>query len=296
MATLQGIAEISLIQGLLFAAVSIGSYITFRFLNFPDLSPEGTFPLGAAVGATLISQGMAPWAATAAGMGAGAAGGLVTGLLYTKLHINSILAGILTLTATYTVNLRVMDRPNVAILTERTMFDEIYGLFGLRSNQYSLMIVLGVIVGIVTVILTWLFRTDFGLAIRATGDNEEMIRGLGVNTDNTTLAGLALANGLVGLCGALVAQYQGFADAGMGVGTIVAAFAGLLIGETLFPRRGVGWALVSVCLGVVVYRLILTSALYFGAESTDLKLISAALVVIVLSLPTLARRYKIMRM
>jgi putative ABC transport system permease protein len=294
--TLQGIGEISLIQALLFALVSIGSYITFRFLSFPDLSPEGTFPLGAAVGATLITHGSTPWAATLAGTGAGVAGGLVTGLLYTKLHINSILAGILTLTATYTANLRVMGRPNVAILNEQTVFDDVYGVLGLPSNQYSLMLVLGAIVGIATVTLAWLFRTDFGLAIRATGDNDGMIRSLGVNTDNTTLVGLALANGLAGLSGALVAQYQGFADAGMGVGTIVAAFAGLLIGEALFRKSGVGWVLVSVALGVLVYRLILTSALYLGAESTDLKLISAVLVAIVLSVPAFAARYKMLRM
>jgi putative tryptophan/tyrosine transport system permease protein len=293
--TLQGIIEISLIQGLLFATISLGSYITFRFLSFPDLSPEGTFPLGAAVGATLLSHGVSPWTAAVAGMGAGAAGGLLTGLLYTKLRINGILAGILTLTATYTINLRVMGRPNVAILTEPTLFDEIYGFVGLKQDQYSLMIVLGVIVGLVVVVLTWLFQTDFGLAIRATGDNEGMIRGLGVNTNNTTLVGLALANGLVGLSGALVAQYQGFADVGMGVGTIVAAFAGLIIGETLFRARGVGWAIISVVLGVILYRLLLTSALYLGADSTDLKLISALLVASVLSLPALGRRYKIKR-
>jgi putative tryptophan/tyrosine transport system permease protein len=295
MDTLQGITEISLIQGLLFAVVSIGTYITFRFLSFPDLSPEGTFPLGAAVGATLLSHGISPWTATLAGMGAGAAGGLLTGVLYTKLHINGILAGILTLTATYTVNLRVMGRPNVAILTEPTVFDDVYASIGLNPDQYSLMIVLGLMVGIVVVVLTWLFHTDVGLAIRATGDNEGMIRGLGVNTARTTVVGLALANGLVGMAGALVAQYQGFADAGMGIGTIVAAFAGLIIGETVFPRRGVGWAIVSVVLGVILYRFLLTSALYFGADSTDLKLISAVLVAAVLSLPSLGRRYRIQR-
>jgi putative ABC transport system permease protein len=295
MNTLQGIIEISLIQGLLFAVVSVGTYITFRFLSFPDLSPEGTFPLGAAVSATLISNGLSPGTATLAAMGAGAAGGLVTGLLYTKLHINGILAGILTLTATYTINLRVMSRPNVAILTEPTVFDKVYEAVGLDGGQYSLMIVLAGFVAFVVAGLTWLFQTDFGLAVRATGDNEAMIRGLGVNTDYTTLAGLTLANALVGMAGALVAQYQGFADVGMGVGTIVAAFAGLIIGETLFRGRVVGWAIVSVVLGVIVYRFLLTSALYFGADSTDLKLISAVLVAAVLSLPALGRRYRIRR-
>jgi putative ABC transport system permease protein len=295
MNTLQGIVEISVIQGLLFAVVSIGSYITFRFLSFPDLSPEGTFPLGAAVGATLLAHGISPWTATVAGMGAGAAGGFLTALLYTKLGINGILAGILTLTATYTVNLRVMTRPNVAILTEPTVFDDLYAAFGLNASQYSLMAVLAVFVGVVVVGLTWFFHTEFGLAIRATGDNEGMIRGLGVSTDTTTLVGLTLANALVGTAGALVAQYQGFADVGMGVGTIVAAFAGLIIGETVFRGRVVGWALISVVLGVVLYRLLLTSALYFGAESSDLKLISAVLVAAVLSLPALGRRYRIKR-
>jgi putative tryptophan/tyrosine transport system permease protein len=295
MNTLQGIVEISLIQGLLFAVISIGSYITFRFLSFPDLSPEGTFPLGAAVCATLIAHGISPWTATVAGMGAGAAGGFLTALLYTKLGINGILAGILTLTATYTVNLRVMTRPNVAILTEPTVFDDLYAAFGLNASQYSLMAVLAVFVGLVVVGLTWLFHTEFGLALRATGDNEGMIRGLGVSTDTTTLVGLTLANALVGTAGALVAQYQGFADVGMGVGTIVAAFAGLIIGETVFRGRVVGWAIISVVLGVVLYRLLLTSALYFGAESSDLKLISAVLVAAVLSLPALGRRYRIKR-
>jgi putative tryptophan/tyrosine transport system permease protein len=295
MNTLQGIFEISLIQGLLFAIVSIGSYITFRFLSFPDLSPEGTFPLGAAVGATLIAHGISPWTATAAGMGAGAVGGFLTAVLYTKLGINGILAGILTLTATYTVNLRVMTRPNVAILTEPTVFDDLYAVLGLNASQYSLMAVLAVFVGVVVAGLTWLFHTEFGLSLRATGDNEGMIRGLGVSTDTTTLVGLTLANALVGTAGALVAQYQGFADVGMGVGTIVAAFAGLIIGETVFRGRVVGWALISVVLGVLLYRLLLTSALYFGAESSDLKLISAVLVAAVLSLPALGRRYRIKR-
>jgi putative ABC transport system permease protein len=295
MNTLQGIVEISLIQGLLFAIVSIGSYITFRFLSFPDLSPEGTFPLGAAVGATLIAHGISPWTATAAGMGAGAVGGFLTAVLYTKLGINGILAGILTLTATYTVNLRVMTRPNVAILTEPTVFDDLYAVLGLNASQYSLMAVLAVFVGVVVAGLTWLFHTEFGLSLRATGDNEGMIRGLGVSTDTTTLVGLTLANALVGTAGALVAQYQGFADVGMGVGTIVAAFAGLIIGETVFRGRVVAWALISVVLGVLLYRLLLTSALYFGAESSDLKLISAVLVAAVLSLPALGRRYRIKR-
>jgi putative ABC transport system permease protein len=295
MNTLQGIVEISLIQGLLFATVSIGSYITFRFLSFPDLSPEGTFPLGAAVGATLIAHGISPWTATAAGMGAGAVGGFLTAVLYTKLGINGILAGILTLTATYTVNLRVMTRPNVAILTEPTVFDDLYAVLGLNASQYSLMAVLAAFVGVVVAGLTWLFHTEFGLSLRATGDNEGMIRGLGVSTDTTTLVGLTLANALVGTAGALVAQYQGFADVGMGVGTIVAAFAGLIIGETVFRGRVVGWALISVVLGVLLYRLLLTSALYFGAESSDLKLISAVLVAAVLSLPALGRRYRIKR-
>jgi putative tryptophan/tyrosine transport system permease protein len=295
MATLQGIVEISLIQGLLFAVVSIGSYITFRYLGFPDLSPEGTFPLGAAVGATLIAQGRSPWIATLASIGAGAAGGLVTGVLYTKLGINAILAGILTLTATYTINLRIMGKPNVEILSDRTVFDEIDAALGLSGDPRSLIPVLAVIVGLVVVVLTWLFHTDLGLAIRATGDNEAMIRGLGVNTATTTLIGLALANGLAAMAGALVAQDQGFADIGMGIGTIVAAFAGLIIGEALFRARGVGWALVSVVLGVIVYRLILTSALYFGADATDLKLISAVLVVAVLSVPALGRRYRLKR-
>jgi putative tryptophan/tyrosine transport system permease protein len=295
MNTLQGIVEISLIQGLLFATVSIGSYITFRFLSFPDLSPEGTFPLGAAVGATLIAHGISPWTATAAGMGAGAVGGFLTAVLYTKLGINGILAGILTLTATYTVNLRVMTRPNVAILTEPTVFDDLYAVLGLNASQYSLMAVLAAFVGVVVAGLTWLFHTEFGLSLRATGDNEGMIRGLGVSTDTTTLVGLTLANALVGTAGALVAQYQGFADVGMGVGTIVAAFAGLIIGETVFRGRVVGWALISVVLGVLLYRLLLTSALYFGAESSDLKLISAVLVAAVLSLPALGRHYRIKR-
>lgn len=284
------ILALSLDEGLLYAFMALGVWLSFRVLAFPDLTVDGSFPLGAAVAAVLIAGGQNPFLATAAGLGAGLLAGLGTGLLHTKLGINPLLAGILMMTALYSINLGVMGRSNVALLNVPTVFELTQRTLGIADKLLNSLLVTGVLVAVVVGLLVWFLHTELGLALRATGDNEAMIRGLGVNTDATKLVGLSLANGLAALSGALVAQAQGFADVGMGIGMIVAGLASIILGEALFRTRAVGPSLLAVAGGSFVYRLIITIALRLGFGPSNLKLVTALLVVIALSLPALQGR------
>jgi len=274
---------VALDLGLIFAVMALGVYISFRILDFADLTVDGSFTSGAATTAALIVAGVDPWLATAAAFVVGLVAGGITGVLHAKGGINPLLAGILTQIALYSINLRIMGRANVPLLRADTIITPLREAKVL-GTPVSVAIFLGVAVAL-TALLVWLLSTDFGLAMQATGDNQAMIRSLGVNTDGMKIIGLSLSNGLVALCGALIAQYQGFADIGMGIGLIVAGLASVIIGQAIFGQRTVLVAAAAVVVGSVVYRLVIQLALMIGFNPNDMKLISAVLVVIALLLP-----------
>lgn len=272
--------------------MALGVYITFRVLSFPDLSVDGSFPLGGAVAAVFIINGVNPWLATVAAFGAGCISGLGTALLNTKLRINALLAGILMMVALYSINLLIMGRSNMPLLREVTVFDHVADFLGTDTSlalSISFMVVLAIIV---LAVLNWFLRTEIGLALRATGDNEQMVRGLGGNTDMTTMLGVSMSNGFVALSGSLIAQNQGFTDVGMGIGMIVMGLASVIIGEGLFRPKGVTTILLAVFGGTFVYRLFISIALRLGLPPTNLKLITALLVVAALSIPFIRKKLR----
>ena len=280
-------------QGLLWALLAIGVYLTFRVLDIADLTVEGSFPLGAATAATLLTAGYHPIAAILAACAAGMLGGVVTGFLCTKLKIPALLAGILTMIALYSVNLRIMGKANLPLLQQDTIFT-IWQFTGLDKGMTTLVIG-AIIVLIVAVLNYWFFGTEIGAAVRATGNNPNMIRANGINTDAMVVLGLLLSNGLVAMSGALVAQSNGFADVGMGVGTIVIGLASVIIGEVLFGTRSFKNCLISVILGSIVYRAVIAVVLQMGMPPNDLKLFTAILVAIALSLPLIQARFNALR-
>ena len=288
-----GVLVFSFYEGLVFGLVAIGVYLTFRVLSFPDLSVDGTFPLGAAVAAVLIVNGVNPFLATLCAFCSGLGAGLLTGLLNTRLRLPALLAGIIMMVALYSVNLRIMGGANVSLLREVTAFDKVAGLLGLSSGSIEVSISLAVVIAIIVfLILNWFLRTEVGLALRATGDNEQMVRALGSDTNKNILLGCAISNGLVSLAGAIVAQGQGFADVGMGIGMIVMGLASVIIGEALVRPRGVARLLLAVVVGAFVYRLFITIALRLGMAPGDLKLITAVLVIIVLAVPHIRKKIR----
>jgi putative ABC transport system permease protein len=290
LAALSNVLPFSLYEGLVFGFVAIGVYLTFRVLGFPDLTVDGSFTLGGAVAAVLIVNGVNPFLATLAALGAGLCAGLATSLLNTKLRIPALLASILVMVALYSINLRIMGGANVSLLREVTIFDQVSELLGVEARIAYQLVVAGVLAVIVFFILNWFLRTEIGLALRATGDNEQMVRGFGVNTDMTTILGVSIANGLVALGGAVVAQGQGFADVGMGIGMIVMGLAAVIIGEALFRPKGVARLLLAVLGGTFIYRLLISIALRLGMAPGDLKLITAILVIIALAVPYLQKK------
>lgn len=277
-------------QGFLFAFLGLGVLITFRFFRFPDLTAEGSYPLGGAVAAKLILSGWDPFSATVAATLAGSAAGIVTALVHTKLKINNIIAGIIVMTALYTVNLRVMDAANLPLLDKPSVFGEIVAFlnrfgFGLRDNAYTTIPIAFVLLGLASLALIWFFRTDLGLAVRATGQNEPMILSLGVDIDKTKVVGLALSNGFIAFSGALIAQNHGFSDIGMGIGILVAGAAAVLIGETIFGDRTVAWWVLAAIIGMLIYQFLAAAALRVGFTANDLKLITAVLLLAALAVP-----------
>lgn len=300
---MESVITSALEQGLLYGFMVLGVFLTFRVLDFPDLTVDGSLPLGAAVTAVIVTSGHSPWLATIAGAAAGLGAGLVTGLLHLLLKSGDrnstnygpkLLAGILVMTSLYTVNLRVMGGSNIPLLRQTNVFEQIGGWLSVHMTGWWLILVLAILMLIVKYILDWFLHTEMGLALQATGDNEQMLRSLGVNTNVVRVIGLGLANALVALSGSLVAQYQGFADVGMGIGTIVAGLAGVVIGEVIFGTRSISWVLFSAIGGSIVYRLLISVSLRLGIAPTDLKLFTALLVVVALSVPTVRR--KVIRM
>ena len=276
-------------QGLLWSLLAIGVYITYRLLDVADLTTEGTFPLGGAIAASAIVGGFPPLVATLFGFGGGMLAGLVSGVLHTKLKIPALLAGIITMTGLYSINSRVMgNSPNISLIGEARLFNFFENL-GLAKN--TAVIVLGVLVAfLVILLLSLFFRTEIGLAIISTGDNQAMSEANGINTDSTKILGYMLSNGCIALAGALIAQNNGFADLNAGVGTIVIGLASIIIAEVLFPNKPLFLRFITVVLGTIIYRFILAIILEFPIEANDNKLFSALVLVICLSLPLLKQK------
>lgn len=277
--------------GLVYSFVALGVYLAFRVLDFPDLTVDGSFPLGAAVTAVLIIAGVNPWVAAAVAMLAGAAAGIVTAILNVRFGILNLLASILTMIALFSVNLRVMGKPNVALINEDTMISAFYGL-GLRDFMVR-PIAVGVL-AVVALILVWRFlESDAGLAMRATGANARMARAQGVDTNRQVYIGMALSNALVALGGALFAQTNGFADVTSGIGTIVVGLAAVIIGETVLGGRSLLLALIGCVIGSILYRIAIQTALSIdgiGLQASDLNFVTAVLVTVALVLPRLRRK------
>jgi putative ABC transport system permease protein len=271
--------------GILWGIMSLGVYITFRVLNFADLTVDGSFTLGGAISAVMAARGVNPLLAVIIAMIGGMAAGLCTGLLHTKLRIPGLLASILTQIALYSINLRVMGSPNVPLLRVTTIFTWLQEA-GFPTRWISFFIGL-IFMCAVIALMYWFFGTEIGSAIRATGDNAHMIRALGVHTDTTMILGLVMGNALVALAGGLVAQQQGYGDIGMGTGAIVIGLAAIIIGEVLFSKKNFLFRLAGVVFGSIIYRIVITLVLRFGLKSTDLKLFTAVLVALALYLPVL---------
>ncbi|MDH3596110.1 MAG: ABC transporter permease [Rhodospirillales bacterium] len=277
-----GALEIGCVYGL----VALGVFLSFRVLNFPDLTVDGSFPLGAAVVATLIVAGADPYLATAVAVLAGAAAGLVTAFLNLRFRILHLLASILTMIALYSVNLRIMGRPNVAIIAEPTVITPFEGL-GL-AGLYLKPLVAFAVVAVVAALVARFLVSEYGLAMRATGANPRMARAQGIATAQSTYVGMALSNAMVALGGALFAQMNGFADITIGTGTIVVGLAAVIVGEAIFRGGGIVVAVVACLLGSVIYRLAVALALnadFIGLKASDLNLVTALLVTVALILP-----------
>ncbi|MFW5730512.1 MAG: ABC transporter permease [Desulfonatronovibrionaceae bacterium] len=285
-------------QGLVFGIMALGVYLTFRILNFPDLTVDGSLPLGAGISAVAISRGMDPYLSLVLAFGAGYLAGMVTGILNTKLKILHLLASILTMIALYSVNIRVMNGPNVSLLGADTVLDPVFSL-GIPGYFASPLVFLFFVIIIVTGMALFLY-TEFGQAMLATGDNPQMITTQGVNTHKMIILGVGLSNAMVALSGALVAQNQGAADVNMGVGTIVAGLASVIVGETIFGGSSLLRSIVAVILGSIVYRLAIALALGlelggFSFTPSDLNLITAVLVVFALTMPQIKQRLNLSR-
>ncbi|MCV9935031.1 ABC transporter permease [Boseaceae bacterium BT-24-1] len=283
--------------GLVFALVALGVYITFRVLDFPDLTVDGTLPLGAAVAAAMIAGGINPVWATAAAIIAGCLAGTVTAWLNIRFAILHLLAGILTMTALFSINLRVMGVPNIPLMNRPTVIDFFTWLnpfiaaMGLPARPTLRVMALLIIVTVIAALLARFLKTEFGLAMRATGANPRMARAQGIRTDMYIYVGVALSNGLVALAGALFAQTAGFADVSIGTGTIIAGLAAVILGETIFRTRSIVVAVFSCLIGAIAYRLAIALALnagWLGLRASDLNLVTAVLVGIALMLPGVA--------
>lgn len=279
-------------QGLLWAVLAIGLFITFRILDIADLSIEGTYPLGGAIAVMTIAGGGSSLMAVLFAFFGGCVAGAVTGFLHTKLKIPALLAGILTMIGLYSVNLRIMGRATTSILGEET----VYTFFEESMSKVTATLLVGLLATLVVWFFCYIFfGTELGAAIRATGDNPQMIRAQGVNTDITIMLGLILSNGFVGVTGALLSQSNGYADVNMGTGVLVTGLASIIIGEVLFGTRSFKNWLISVVLGSVVYRGVVAFVLWLGMNPNDLKLLTAVIVAVALALPLIKSKMQKLR-
>ncbi|MBO0485901.1 ABC transporter permease [Vagococcus fluvialis] len=275
-------------QGFLWAVLGLGIYLTFRILNFPDLTTEGSFPLGGAVCVTAITSGVSPILATLLGVGAGMLAGLVTGLLYTKGKIPIILSGILVMSALNSVMLFIMKSPNLSLLNQKKLFNGL-DFLNLPPNYDKIIISLIVLVIVIGGILLFLY-TDLGQAYVATGDNEEMAKSFGINTDRMKILGLMISNGIIGLAGALIAQSEGYADVNKGIGVIVIGLASIILGELLFGELTLSERLIAIVLGSVLYQLLILLVIKLKLDTTYLKLYSSVILAICLMFPQIKQR------
>ncbi len=278
----------AILLGLGFSSLAMGIYISMRIFNIPDITTDGSFTLGGAVTAIMLSSGQPVYYVFIFAFIAGAIAGALTAIIHTRLKVNALLSGILVMTALYSVNLAIMGRSNIPLIGTPSIFQQINGVSELQSQ----LIVLLIFSGIIFFGLSWLLKTDFGLAMRATGNNEVMIRAFGVNTTRMKIAGLALANGLTAVSGFLISQLQGFSDIGMGIGIVILGLGSVMIGEIfmrLLKIRNIAIHLLGVIAGTIIFRLILAFALSIGIDSLYLKLVVAIFVLIVVSIPNLKR-------
>ncbi len=290
MTVAQAILISSISDTVAYVLIAIGVLITLRVLAFPDLTVDGSFVTGGSISAILIASGYNPFLATFAALVGGAICGFITGLLNTKLRITALLAGVLMMVGLYSVNLLIMGRPNTPLIRAVTIFDSVASFLGTSKNTPLVIYVLAAITIILIILLNWFLKTEIGLALRASGDNEQMLRSIGTDTDANILIGCSLSNGLIALCGALVAQRQGFCDVNMGIGIIVMGLACVIIGEALFHSRGVAMTLVAVFVGTFIYRLIIIIVLWLGLSPSLLKLMTACLVIIALATPFIRKK------
>ena len=278
----------SLELGMIYAVLALGVFLSFRTLNMPDLTVDGSIVTGMAVSAVICAGGGNAFAALAGAFIGGALAGLATGLLHTKLKIQAILAGILVMMASYSVNLRIMGKtPNIPLTKSETIYKVADRLL---EPTYGGIIMNFLLLAVIIAVLYLFLQTRLGFVFRATGDNEDMVKACGVSCDSMKLMGLAISNGLVGLAGGMLAQNQAFADINSGVGMMVIGLASVILGEVIFGTKTLLRRLIAAALGAVVYRIIMAQALYLGMESTDMKLVSAAIVAIALSLGLLGEK------
>ncbi|MED0679428.1 ABC transporter permease [Aneurinibacillus thermoaerophilus] len=282
---------VSIESGFIFAIMALGVYLTFRILDFPDLTVDGSFATGGAIGATMITAGFAPFLSTVSAVAAGLLVGAMTGILHTKGKINALLSGILSMIALYSINLRIMGKANVPLLGEETLLTQIKDALSILGD-YGQLFAVAVIALIIKFINDWFLHTEVGLAIRATGNNQRMIRSFSANTDSMIIIGLSLSNGMVALAGALYAQYQGFADVSMGIGMIIIGLASVIIGEAIFGNRTIVWATFAVIGGAIIYRMVVALAMQIGLDPSDMKLMTSLIVIIALIMPRISANYK----
>lgn len=278
----------ALLQGLCFSAIALGIYISMKIFNIPDITTDGSYTLGGVVTAVLLTNHQPSYVILLAVILAGATAGALTGIIHTKLKINALLAGILVMTALYSVNLTILGRSNLPLINLPSLFTIINVVGDANQNTFW---ILAIFVIVITFLIGYLLKTDFGIAMRATGNSESMIRSLGVNTDRMKITGLALANALTALSGYLVAQFQGFADISMGIGIVIVGLGSVIIAETLinwFKLTSVWLSLVLVLTGAVIFQLVLAFTLSIGVDPKLLKIITAGFVLVIVSLPRLS--------
>jgi putative ABC transport system permease protein len=278
--------------GLILSLLALGMFISFKIYNFADITAEGSITLGASIAAALIVSGMNPLSATLIAMAGGFVAGTLTGIIHTKFNINGLLAGILMMTALYSVNLHIMGKSNLPLMSEQTLISWAEDISFIPDNDTAVLAVILSFVAIVGIALYLFFRTNLGTAMRATGNNPQMIRALGVNTGLMITLGLGMANALIALSGAILAQYQGFADVQMGIGMMVWGLASVIIGEAIIGGGSVGMLIIGSIMGSVIFRLLVAVALRLGMNPNDLKLITALFVFVALVLPYITKKMK----
>uniref|UniRef100_UPI00352A648D ABC transporter permease n=1 Tax=Aerococcus urinaeequi TaxID=51665 RepID=UPI00352A648D len=275
-------------QGTIWAVMGLGIYITFRILNAPDMTTEGSFVLGGAIGAQMLYFNIGPFATLLISFLAGMAAGAITGFLVTRLKINPLLAGIITMTGIYSINLKIMGKANMSLSTVTTLKNAIAGL-SLPRNVDTIVIGL-IVVAAIIFLLTYFFKTEMGQALIATGDNMQMAKSLGIETSEMTMLGYMLANGLIAVSGYIVSSDNGYADIQMGVGTVVIGLASIIIGEVLFRNVKLGVRFITILVGSIIYRLLLTIVLMMNFEANDFRLFSAIIVALCLAVPTIQNK------